>query len=206
MSAKDQVTIHTDGASRGNPGPAAYGFVIEQPGNETIEENGCLDKTTNNFAEYTAVVKALEKAKDIGAQKVALFSDSELLVKQLNGEYKVKSPDLRPLFNQIQKLKKEFESVRFTHVRREKNKRADELCNEALDYGPRPAPLNKAAPKPSAPPSKTFKLKRADVHQDAIECLRAVADAWAKGDPKEPKPEDVWDQLWNILEEGGVLR
>src|SRR5262245_17276998 len=93
----DAWTVNIDGATRGNPGPAAYAFVIQRPGEPAIEESDCLGQRTNNVAEYTALLRALERCVELGGQRLAIFSDSELLVKQMNGEYRVKSPDLKEL-------------------------------------------------------------------------------------------------------------
>src|SRR5262245_6985324 len=96
----DLFTIHTDGGSRGNPGPAAFAYTIERPGAPTIEEKGYLGDTTNNIAEYTGLVKALTHAAELGAKQVVLNSDSELLVQQMNGKYKVKNAGILPLFEE----------------------------------------------------------------------------------------------------------
>ncbi len=129
------LTIHTDGASRGNPGAAAYAYVIRRDGEPPIEEADCLGQMTNNQAEYTALVRALEHALELGTQhRVLIHSDSELMVKQMNGEYRVKNEELRGLYEQACALRNRFEApVTILHVRREQNKRADQLCNEALD-------------------------------------------------------------------------
>src|SRR5207245_2905255 len=100
------VNIHIDGAARGNPGPAAFALVMEGPGLAPVEENGCLGKATNNVAEYTALVRALERAAAIHARRVVIYSDSELLVKQMNGEYRVRHPDLQSLFSEAKQLVK----------------------------------------------------------------------------------------------------
>jgi len=194
--------IHIDGASRGNPGDAAYAIVIEAPGRGAVEESGVLGKQTNNVAEYTALLKALEKAKQLGLQRVRIHSDSELLVKQMNGEYRVKNEDLRSLFQEANQLKRDFDSVTFTHVRREQNKRADELCNIALD-----------GEKPKKPPGSTSQTKSQPgkqvgdgrVRDDCLECLKSAKACWGRGEGM-PSPELLWDQIWSILEEGGVLR
>ncbi len=125
--------IHTDGAARGNPGPGAYAFVLERDGQPDIEENGLLGTTTNNQAEYTALVRALERALEMKGQRLHICSDSELLVQQMNGVYKVKNPGLRPLFDQAKELCEQFVAVTIRHVPRAQNSRADRLCNEALD-------------------------------------------------------------------------
>src|SRR5438270_1360349 len=133
MSEPGVFTIHTDGAARGNPGPAAFAYVIEQQGSPDLEVKGCLGDTTNNIAEYTAVVRALDHARQLGARRVVLLSDSELMVNQMTGKYKVKNEGLRPLYQKARDLCDAFQSVTFRHVRREDNGRADRLCNEALD-------------------------------------------------------------------------
>ncbi len=106
-----EVTVYIDGASRGNPGPAAAAFILtDHAGTKLHAKAFFLGHTTNNVAEYTAIVKALEHARQIGAKQLMVFSDSELLVKQVNGEYKVKSEQIRPLFRQAVNLLGEFES------------------------------------------------------------------------------------------------
>ncbi len=151
MSHSPTLHIHTDGASRGNPGAAAYAYVIAADDAESIEEAGCLGNLTNNQAEYIALVKALEHALELGPQhRLLVHSDSELLVKQMKGEYRVKNEELRGLFQQAQELAKQFTGgVTIRHVRREQNSRADALCNEALD--------GKRLPMPRAKDFKTVK-------------------------------------------------
>lgn len=142
----DQIVIHTDGGSRGNPGPAAAAFVFtDKNNNQLVAKAFCLGQATNNVAEYTAVVKALQTAKQIGVKSIQLFSDSELLVKQINGQYKVKSEQLRPLFRQAMELLDEFENPRVQFTRREQNIKADELVNRALDLGKDIEEMNKMA-------------------------------------------------------------
>lgn len=128
------VIINTDGASRGNPGPASLGITVQSEKGEMIYELGeNLGIQTNNFAEYTAVKKALELAVMQKVQQLTLRSDSEFLIKQMKGEYKVKSENIRPLFQECVTLKNKIQKVHFEHVRRENNKRADELANMSLD-------------------------------------------------------------------------
>jgi len=130
----DKVIIHTDGGSRGNPGPAAAAFILTDPAGTKLDARAFfLGRTTNNVAEYTAISKALEVAKQIAAKQLTVFSDSELVVKQVNGEYKVKSEQIRPLFRQVVNLLGEFENWNIQHVAREKNREADELVNRALN-------------------------------------------------------------------------
>ena len=129
-----QVTIYTDGGSRGNPGPGGAGFTLEdEKGNSLLARGIYLGKTTNNIAEYTAIKEALQAAQELGAESVKLFSDSELLVRQLNGQYKVKSPNLKPFYADCMELLGEFKAWQVTHVYREQNSAADALANEAMD-------------------------------------------------------------------------
>lgn len=124
--------IHTDGGARGNPGPAAIGVVIEFNGKEHLYKE-CIGETTNNQAEYKAVILALEKSHELGAQELAVYLDSELVQQQLSGNYKVKNKDLAPLFVKVWNLSQKFKQVKYIHVRREENKLADRLVNQALD-------------------------------------------------------------------------
>lgn len=128
------IQLYTDGGSRGNPGPAAYGFLIYDKDKKLYQECKKLGKTTNNVAEYTAIIEGLRKSKEFGGS-VQVFSDSELVVRQLNGEYKIKKPHLKELHYKVFKLEKEFKEVSYTHRRRENvmQKLADKLVNEALD-------------------------------------------------------------------------
>lgn len=132
----DSVVIHTDGASRGNPGPAAIGVVIEGPNGRVLAEFGeALSPTTNNVAEYTAVIRALERAAELGARRVECKMDSQLVVRQLNGSYRVKHRDMLPLYRRVLELIQGFDQVTFAHVPREENTEADRLANQALDGG-----------------------------------------------------------------------
>jgi len=129
-----EVIAYTDGASRGNPGPAAAGFILtDTSGIQLQGEAFFLGQTTNNIAEYTAILKALEAAKRLSANQLTIFSDSELLVKQLNGDYKVKSEQIRSLFSQAIDLLEEFDNWKVQHIAREKNQQADKLVNRALN-------------------------------------------------------------------------
>ncbi len=126
--------VHTDGAARGNPGPAAIGVVIEDAEGRTVyEASRALGMKTNNEAEYLALIAALEYLKDLRASEADICLDSELVVRQLNGEYKVKEPRLRALHGQVVMLLNAVPRHTIRHVRREQNARADELANEALD-------------------------------------------------------------------------
>ncbi len=129
------IELFTDGASRGNPGPSALGAVASRGGNILFEISEFLGVNTNNYAEYMAAIKALEKLQELGLEKekITIFADSKLLVEQMSGRWKVKHPNIKPLFDRLQDLLTNFESVSFTYVPRERNKRADELANMALD-------------------------------------------------------------------------
>ena len=132
-----KLVIYTDGASRGNPGPASYGFTISDSKGRLLHEEGrYIGITTNNVAEYSAVLAALEHAKEeygVKVTRVELFADSKLVAEQLSGRYKVKSPHLKPIIEQIRILALELGGVFYTHVPREKNTLADKLANLALD-------------------------------------------------------------------------
>lgn len=163
--------IYTDGASRGNPGPASYGYAIySEEGIELFKEGSYLGINTNNFAEYSAVINALSRVREKQADLLAapndailsdrnkaiseiipnkdekkiktdnlvnieihIYADSQLVVEQLSGRYKIKSPNLFPLIQEIRKLEQFFTKVTYTHIPREKNKVADQMANEALD-------------------------------------------------------------------------
>lgn len=128
------LITHTDGGARGNPGPAAIGVVIsDESGREIAGLQEYIGETTNNQAEYRALLRALQEAADKGAESVTCYLDSELVVKQLNGLYKIKEAGLQALAMEAIKLKNKFKKVEFKHVRREQNVRADELVNQALD-------------------------------------------------------------------------
>ena len=133
---RNEIIAYIDGGSRGNPGPAAAGFTLaDSAGTQLQAKAFFLGRATNNVAEYTSLVKALEAAKQIGAEQLTVFSDSKLLVKQINGEYKVKSELIRPFFRQAVNLLVEFKNWRVRHIPREKNEQADELVNQALNLG-----------------------------------------------------------------------
>ncbi|TMQ49143.1 MAG: ribonuclease HI family protein [Candidatus Eisenbacteria bacterium] len=126
--------VHTDGAARGNPGPAAIGVVIEDEEGRTVyEASRALGVRTNNEAEYLALITALEYLKEARPKEAEFRLDSELVVKQLSGEYKVKEPRLRALHGQVVMLLNAVPKYKIRHVRRVENARADELANEALD-------------------------------------------------------------------------
>ena len=131
---KRRLTVFTDGASRGNPGPAGAAAVL-------VDESGaCLDEVlrylgqaTNNVAEYSALIMGLARARDLGAEAVEVVTDSELLARQWNGEYRVKNKTLRPLFEEAKELARSFGEIEVRHVRRSENSRADAAANRAID-------------------------------------------------------------------------
>jgi ribonuclease HI len=164
-SHSEWITAFCDGGSRGNPGPAGYGVYIEGPDGEKLAElSEYLGRATNNVAEYSALLAALDYALREGRSHLRVVADSELLVKQIQGRYKVNSPDLRPLFDEAKRRIARLAMFRIEHVLRSKNQRADRLANLAMDRGtgrnrtpgdPRP---NGVAPRPPASePSKTYK-------------------------------------------------
>ncbi len=129
-----KARLFTDGGARGNPGPAAYGYVLESEDGHVLDARGeAIGITTNNVAEYSALVAGLVKAVELGVDDLEVISDSELLVKQMRGEYKVKSLGLRLLWEEASGLADRIRSIRYTAVRREHNELADRLVNEALD-------------------------------------------------------------------------
>lgn len=129
-----RLVAYCDGGSRGNPGPAAFGVSILDDSGVEIEAIGeIIGVDTNNVAEYKAVVRALERCADLGATEVELRSDSQLLIRQLTGLYKVKAVHLRPLYDAARAAAARIDRVTYTHVYREQNVRADALVNEALD-------------------------------------------------------------------------
>jgi len=129
-----RARLWTDGGSRGNPGPAAFGYVLEAEDGTVLAAHGeAIGVATNNVAEYRALVAGLERAGEAGVSELEVVSDSELLVKQMRGEYKVKNAALRTLWEQAQELAASVPRVEFTAVRREENDLADRLVNEALD-------------------------------------------------------------------------
>jgi ribonuclease HI len=144
-----------DGGSRGNPGPAAYGVVIRDGSGELVAKlKKYIGRMSNNVAEYYGLIAALDYAQSHKMRALRIESDSELLVKQMRGQYKVKSADLQPLFERARKMAQGFESFRIDHVYREQNREADALANEALDAAEGVAPSGPGAKKSEAPAAK----------------------------------------------------
>ena len=129
-----KARLHTDGGARGNPGPAAYGYVLEaDDGTVLAAEGGAIGIATNNVAEYNGLIAGLRKALELHVPELEVVSDSELMVKQMRGEYRVKNEALRGLFLEATALARRLDTVEFRHVRRAHNELADRLVNEALD-------------------------------------------------------------------------
>jgi ribonuclease HI len=135
------ATANIDGGSRGNPGPAGYGVRIEQADGTIVELKEFLGSCTNNVAEYNGLLAALRWSAEHNVSPLLVRSDSELLIKQMRGEYRVKNPGLQPLYEEARSLIRRIGRVTFEHVRRESNKEADRLANEAMDEGMTSPPL-----------------------------------------------------------------
>jgi ribonuclease H / adenosylcobalamin/alpha-ribazole phosphatase len=129
-----KAVLYTDGGARGNPGPAAYGFVLEAEDGDVLAAEGArIGEATNNVAEYSGLIAGLKRATELGVTDLQVRSDSELMVKQMRGEYRVKNAGLRPLSVEAARLGRDLGSVVYVHVRRERNELADRLVNDALD-------------------------------------------------------------------------
>jgi ribonuclease HI len=129
-----RLVVHVDGGARGNPGPAAIAAVVSTPDGEAVEERGeLIGEATNNVAEYRALLLGIERARALGATELELVGDSELIVRQVLGDYRVKQESLKPLHAQVLAALRDFESWSIRHVRRDENEAADALVNATLD-------------------------------------------------------------------------
>ena len=129
-----RLTVNVDGGARGNPGPAAIGVVVRETGGEVLEEVGeRIGETTNNVAEYRALLKGIERAAALGGSELELVGDSQLVVRQVEGRYKVKNAGMKELHEEVKRALRGFDSWSIRHVRRNQNADADRLVNEALD-------------------------------------------------------------------------
>jgi ribonuclease HI len=148
------ISAHCDGGARGNPGPAGYGALIQDEAGLVLAElSEFLGLRTNNYAEYSGLLGCLQWALDNGYKNLRVVSDSELMVKQIQGKYKVNSPDLRPLWEEARRRIAQLDGFQISHALRHKNKDADRLANEAMDRGmKRPRAAGEAAPTPRATP------------------------------------------------------
>lgn len=155
-------TAYIDGASRGNPGLASYAVILKGPDGKVLFELGkYFGRATNNIAEYHGLIHALDAATSSGIKRLRVRSDSELLVRQMEGRYKVKSPDLKPLFERAQKLARGFAWFAIEHVPREENREADKLANEALDRTGKPSSVGGQSSVVSGePPAAGRKVRR----------------------------------------------
>jgi ribonuclease HI len=134
VSQPRKLVVNVDGGSRGNPGPAAIAAVVATPDGEILEERGeRIGTATNNVAEYRALLLGIERARELGADEVEVVGDSELVVRQVKGEYKVKDAGLKPLHQKAQQALRDFDAWSIRHVRRDDNEAADLLVNQTLD-------------------------------------------------------------------------
>lgn len=165
-------TANIDGGSRGNPGPAAYGAVIRNPRGETVARlKKYIGRMTNNVAEYYGLIAALDYAQSQNIRALRVESDSELLVNQMRGRYKVKSADLRPLFERAKKMSQTFASFHIEHVYREQNAEADKLANEALDET---GGATSAIRNPKLETRSESRIVRAEFRDGALHPLEAL--------------------------------
>jgi probable phosphoglycerate mutase len=176
----EHFTAHCDGGSRGNPGPAGYGAVVEDAKGKIVAElSHFVGIQTNNFAEYSGLLGVLKWAVEHGAKHLTVISDSELMVKQMQGKYAVKSPVLRPLFEEARKLSRQIPKFEMRHTLRGGNKHADRLANEAMDKGMGKSPIPQvgkpdtfeAARRPASQPST----------QPAAKPTRQILEGYVKG-------------------------
>ena len=152
LQSDDGIVAYCDGGSRGNPGPAAFGVYIQDSAGKVLAElSEYLGARTNNFAEYSALLAALEFAIANGHRSLRVVSDSELMVKQMKGQYRVNSPELRPLYEEARRRVPKLDHFQIQHVLREKNRHADRLANLAMDRGMGRAPAATPAPAPPQP-------------------------------------------------------
>jgi ribonuclease HI len=184
------VTAHCDGGARGNPGPAGYGALLQdETGRILAELSEFLGNRTNNYAEYSGLLGCLQWALDHNHRRLRVISDSELMVKQIQGKYKVNSPDLRPLWEEARRRIAQLERFEISHALRHKNKAADQLANDAMDRGTKghstkdrgtnrqqpaaaPRQLQPTAPaKPAAPAKPTQQMLRGFTRDGAIHLL-----------------------------------
>ncbi|MFZ5468192.1 MAG: ribonuclease HI family protein [Myxococcota bacterium] len=134
VAALPRLRVYSDGAARGNPGPSGAGAVLVEPSGQVVDRLGkYLGVQTNNYAEYMGLLLGLKRARELGVREVEVFADSELMIRQLGGRYQVKSPTLRPLYEEALRLLNDFSRVKLVHVPREMNTAADEMSNRAID-------------------------------------------------------------------------
>jgi len=182
----DWINAHCDGGARGNPGPAGYGALIQDnEGTVLAELSEFLGMRTNNYAEYSGLLGCLQYALEHHHPRLRVTSDSELMVKQIQGKYQVKSPDLKPLYEEAKRRIAKLEAFEITHALRHKNKDADRLANEAMDRGMRrtPATGSSSPSQPEAPP--IIKATPYPTKSDAPPNPYAKADTMLRGFTKD---------------------
>ncbi len=174
MSNPSEIVVHIDGGSRGNPGPAAYGVAFETVQGQSVASFGkYIGATTNNVAEYHGLLAALDYALQHQHLRLRVLTDSQLMARQIAGQYKVRSADLLPLFEKAKRLISQFESFSIRHVYREENQEADRLANEAMDAAtsgkvlPPSATTTAPAPVPLAPPQIPADTSKKSIRADA---------------------------------------
>ena len=182
------ITAFTDGGSRGNPGPAGYGVVLQADGVPIAELSEFLGIQTNNVAEYSALLGALDYALTHNHSHLRVVSDSELMVKQIRGQYSVKSPDLRPLYDEARRRIARLTAFEIEHVLRGKNRHADQLANEAMDRGMRRNPQGSSKLPTTEPKPATARPLRGIVRNGAVQL---PANALPDGTVVIIMPEDV---------------
>jgi probable phosphoglycerate mutase len=185
----DWINAHCDGGARGNPGPAGYGALIQDNEGMVIAElSEFLGMRTNNYAEYSGLLGCLQYALDHHHPRLRVVSDSELMVKQIQGKYQVKSPDLKPLYDEAKRRIAKLEAFEITHALRHKNKDADRLANEAMDRGMRRGQSSEARPhapgQPAPPPLKATPYPTAS-HPAPQPATYPKADAMLRGFTKD---------------------
>jgi len=176
---KETLTLNFDGGSRGNPGPAGVGVVLyASDGTELVTLGRFIGRATNNAAEYRALITGLEEARKLGAKRLHIRGDSELIIKQMRGEYRVKNPDLRPLWEQARKLVSDFESASFEHNLRGKNAVADRLANLAMDRKSDVTEIDSPSVPPPRPQTERFSCSHCG----------CVIEVKQNGSPTHPHP------------------
>jgi ribonuclease HI len=180
------ITAHCDGGARGNPGPAGYGAEITGPDGQVIAElSEYLGHRTNNYAEYSGLLASLQYALDHHHPRLRVISDSELMVKQIQGKYKVNSPDLKPLWQEAKNRIARLEAFEITHALRHKNKAADALANQAMDRGMNRTP----APNPPTPEKKSSPVKELSSFAAGGEPALSLSKGPASRPSPQPNPE-----------------
>jgi probable phosphoglycerate mutase len=171
------VTAHCDGGARGNPGPAGYGALLQDESGAVLAElSEFLGNRTNNYAEYSGLLGCLQWALDQGHGRLRVVSDSELMVKQIQGKYKVNSPDLRPLWEEARRRIAQLDRFEISHALRHKNKAADQLANDAMDRGTNRLTGKAATPPPrNSPPAATSSMLRGFTRDGSIHLLGGAA-------------------------------